>query len=115
MRTFLWLLPVSILFMLVAAGLNISNQGLNDLTMNNPGYVFAVHLGDGQVQVEALGQIYPCTAESMRDIQAHLNKLTLRITIAGKVVLHEGQVHLNRVLAWLQERSGEILHEWAGP
>lgn len=66
------LLAMSILMMLVAAGLNISNQGINDLTQSNPGYVIAVHLEDEGVYIEALGRKYPCNTALLQNGQARL-------------------------------------------
>jgi len=62
MRSFLCLLAIGILMMLVAAGLNIANQGINDLTLSNPGYVIAFHLEDEGVYIEAMGEKYPCNS-----------------------------------------------------
>ena len=59
MRSFLCLLAVGTLTVLVAAGLNIANQGINDLTLSNQGYVIALHLEDEGVYIEAMGEKYP--------------------------------------------------------
>gem|GEM_PF-3499777 len=61
MRSFLCLLAVGTLTVLVAAGLNIANQGINDLTLSNQGYVIALHLEDEGVYIEAMGEKYPCS------------------------------------------------------
>ncbi|MGI6434295.1 MAG: hypothetical protein ACOX0F_02870 [Syntrophomonadaceae bacterium] len=78
MRFMLGLFSISILIMLVAAGLNISNQGINDLTMNNQGPVIAIRIEGYEACIEALGNTYHFNEDTLKDGQARLHKEAAR-------------------------------------
>lgn len=112
MRSVVWLLSVSILFMLVVAGLNISNQGINDLTLSNPGYVIAVHVEQEEVYVEALGSRYLCSSSLVQNGRQHLGQLGTGIKSRAELLLREGQADLARAAQWLQDQVGEKVRQW---
>lgn len=112
MRSVVWLLSFSILFMLVAAGLNISNQGINDLTLSNPGYVIAVHLEHEQVYIEALGNRYLCGQGLVRNGQDGLDNLGAVIKTHAATVLRQGQAQFDKTTAWLQNTAWDKVRRW---
>lgn len=61
---------VFLLFMLVVAGLNTSSQGINQLTMNNQGPVFAIYRAGREIDVLAMGRTYRCSQSTCHEIQA---------------------------------------------
>lgn len=112
MRSVVWVLTVSILFMLVAAGLNISNQGINDLTLNNPGYVIAVHLEQEEVYIEALGNRYLCSQGLVRQGQERLDNLGAAFKTSAEVVMRHGQAQFDRTTVWLQNTAWKKVRQW---
>lgn len=74
-----------ILITLVVAGLNISNQGINDLTMNNQGQVIAIHIEGQEAHIEALGNTYRCNKALLNNGQARIQREAdrLRVYVQG--------------------------------
>lgn len=54
-----------ILLLLFIAGLNISNKGINHLTLENRGPVFACNYEQGSLNVQLLSKDYKVTSELM--------------------------------------------------
>jgi hypothetical protein len=112
MRSILWTLAVSILLMLVVTGLNISNQGINDLTLNNPGYVIAVHVEDSQVYVEALGARHRLGQELISNSRAFLAQLQADVSSRTEVFVRQGQVEVEKTRRWMETNAWEKLRQW---
>ncbi|MEA1960348.1 MAG: hypothetical protein U9N81_03495 [Bacillota bacterium] len=64
MKTLYRFLLVLLLLVLVGAGLNTSNAGMNCLTGEDRPDIINAHIGDGQLVVTFLGQHYDCSRES---------------------------------------------------
>ncbi|NLW90497.1 MAG: hypothetical protein GXY34_02700 [Syntrophomonadaceae bacterium] len=56
-------------FLLVALGLNISNQSINELTLEEQGAIFALGLEKSAIVAEVFGQSYVCDRDRLYDLQ----------------------------------------------
>lgn len=70
---------VFLLCMLVVAGLNTSSQGINQLTMNNQGPVFAINRVGREIDVSAMGRTYRCSQPTRHEIQALIMRQGIKL------------------------------------
>lgn len=77
---------VVLLLVLVVAGLNASSQGINQLTMNNQGPVFAIYKAGREIDVLVMGRTYHCSQPSGHEIQALIMRQGIKLQ--GKLLNH---------------------------
>ncbi|MGE5390811.1 MAG: hypothetical protein ACM3PE_07075 [Deltaproteobacteria bacterium] len=59
-------------FLLVAIGLNISNQGINDLTLEKQGAILALGFEEGNVDMQILGRTYTCQRDRLSNMTGEI-------------------------------------------
>lgn len=60
------------LFVLIILGLNLSNQGINRLTMDERGAILALGLKQHDIDLQVLGRNYTCSRDKLGQLKHQL-------------------------------------------
>ena len=99
------LFSIGIVILLVAAGLNLSNQGIYALTKSNPGPVIAVHIGKGEKGITALGTTYEMDQDLLKKGSACLQNAANRYYPHIQGFCHSAQQEWQKVETALKRNS----------